>query len=164
MKLLITTTILLFSFNVFGWNHFTNYQNGFSVSIDYQKTPIARPNGCYKCQGESYARPLYVNVSGPRITSNSQIRVVITNIVKYGFTDWVEKSSYVLDLTPQPEDHFSAPFSKARKLLGNQELDGNFKLTIYSSGYTGTYDIHQTVGVVIDGNWLNDFELNLWNH
>lgn len=169
MKFLFLLCCLL-SLNVMAsdWLHLKETQNDITVDIDYQLFTKSPGPGCYKCSSYTYAGPLFINVSGPALEHKKEIRVVLTSIQFYSYSYNPErpfnKISYLMDLTRQPEGHFSADFSTAKKMMGNQLLDlspSEHSLDVYNSGYGGTSYYDQEIAIVIDGQWMKNFTVNL---
>ena len=166
-----TLTIFIFTIFIFTncfadeWYHINRYQGDYKISIDYLKSNLVHPPGCYKCSKNATADELYVNVKGSNLFGNKKIRVVITNMLDHSYTNYVNKESYVLDLYEQSEGHYSNKFSNAKKLFKNREIPlEKENLIIYSTGYVGTFNYYQEIAVVVDGTWLDNFNVNLWQN
>ncbi|MGZ3775609.1 MAG: hypothetical protein ACXVCY_17015 [Pseudobdellovibrionaceae bacterium] len=145
------------------WSHVPAFQSaeGNTIHIDYIVNYYESHD--YKPYNLYFATPLYVNVSGPSLTGNEKIRVVLSNYDGYSAVP----ITYTLDLSWQGT-HFSGEISNSH--VNQSYIDygtyTNAQRPIYtkSTGYGGTHIYSQVIAVVIDGHWQNFDVMGNTNH
>ena len=120
------------------------------IQIDYQLKQDSF-DGCYKCTLYTRALPLWINVSGPRINSGSQVRAVVLSKQFYPYNSYFDLKTYALDLVDAGGGRFTAELNTA-------QFDGPGPVGIRTagSGYGGTFRYVNEIAIVIDGVWQVD--------
>lgn len=125
------------------WNHRTLYSAaGTQIKIDFN-IEVEEFSGCYKCNLDTRAKNLWVNIIDTDLTSNDQVRIIFLN---------KEYSSY-----RNPGEFYLQTIELDLEFAENGRFTGPLgSLTIYSSGYGGTFHYAQEIAIVINGEWLLD--------
>lgn len=135
------------------WKH-VNLQSsdGTKIAIDYQAQQEAF-SGCYKCTIDTKTTAAWINVSAPNLGANDTVHAVVLNFRlgnhSYAQPEVVELNDYHIDL------HWDENAQKFTATLP--------ALSIYRTGYPGTWKFRQEIAIVVNGQWLNDPMSNTHN-
>jgi hypothetical protein len=149
-------------------NHSRNQIHEATVNVDY--IVETEWDKGYKPQHRNLARPLYVNVNGHGLDGNQKVRAVLNNYEGTDFSRYFTVPlTYVWDLTWQG-NHYSGEIGSAHVNRSHYDYGSAaiHPLEIFSWGYGGNRHFHQTLSIVVDGEWLkvpasldNDYPLVL---
>ena len=127
------------------WKHLTlTSAQGNTIQIDYT-TGSEQFNGCYKCGSSMEAKSLWVNVTGPHLTSQSQVQIVTVG-------KSICESSW--NQSPISIRQLNLDLRSTQPWRFGNELQN---LEITRSPYAGgKCRIENEIAVVIDGEWQVD--------